>query len=356
MYAEFVHITDFRNIASMRLEPAQLGVTAITGSNGQGKSSIIEAISYALSGRSFRNARKDSMVRKGCDQAVVRIGLAVAGRQVLVELAVRSGTSDALQLNHNAAARGEVARLAPLTIFTPRDIDIIAGPPSERRDFVDSALTVLGPRAAEAVENYDTLLRHRNSVLRQISATNSSSLTEMLDVFDEQLAEAGERLARMRWSLLSRIEPVLSHLYAGISGKNDTISLSYSSTWGQNLREAMTRSRGEDLRRGATSVGPHRDDVAFNLNGLDARYEASQGEQRTLAFSLKMGLHEMVRDRIGEDPIVLLDDVFSELDRSRSDKVLETSRAAQVLVTTSIGDRLDERVKLKLEVCEGALQ
>ncbi|MDA8116714.1 MAG: DNA replication and repair protein RecF [Actinomycetota bacterium] len=350
-----MQITDFRNIASMRLEPAPVGVTAITGSNGQGKSSIIEAISYALSGRSFRNARKESMVRKGCDQAVVRVGLAVAGRQVLVELAVRKGTSDSLLLNHNAAARGEVARLAPLTIFTPRDIDIIAGPPSERRDFIDNALTVLGPRAAEAVENYDTLLRHRTSILRQISATNSSSLGEMLDVFDEQLAEAGERLARMRLSLLARIEPVLSHLYAGISGKSDTVSLSYSSTWGQDLREAMTRSRGEDLRRGATSVGPHRDDVAFSLNGLDARYEASQGEQRTLAFSLKMGLHEMVRDRIGEDPIVLLDDVFSELDRSRSDKVLETAKVAQVMVTTSIGDRLDERVRMKLEVSEGAL-
>lgn len=356
MHAEFVHITDYRNIESIHLEPAPVGVTAITGANGQGKSSIIEAISYALSGRSFRNARKESMVRKGCEQAVVRIGLAVADRQVLVELAMRKGSSDNLLLNHNAAARSEVARLAPLTIFTPGDIEIIAGPPAERRDFVDSALTVMGPRAAEAVEKYEALLRHRTSILRQIAATNSSSLAEMLEVFDEQLADAGERLARMRLSLLGRIEPVLSHLYAGISGESDTVSLSYSSTWGQDLREAMTRSRGEDLRRGATSVGPHRDDVAFSLNGLDARYEASQGEQRTLAFALKMGLHEMVRDRIGEEPIVLLDDVFSELDRSRSDKVLETAKVAQVLVTTSIGDRLDERVKLKLEVSGGALQ
>ena len=356
MYAEFVEISNFRNIAAMRLVPAVNGVTAITGFNGHGKSSVIEALAYALSGKSFRNSPKDSMITKGKDQSIVRTSLVSADREILVELALNKGRADKLMSNRNSVTRSELSRLAPLTIFTPRDIEIIAGPPSERRDFIDTALVTMGPRAGESVENFERLLRHRASLLRDIATSNDPSLPEMLEIFDARLAEEGERLTRMRLALLAKIEPELSDQYAGISGKSDQVTITYSSTWGQDLRAALVVSRLEDVRKGATSVGPHRDEIIFTLKGLNARYEASQGEQRTLAFSLKMGLHKVIKDRIGEDPIVLLDDVFSELDEKRIEKVLEVSDNAQVVVTTSIDQQVDSRVKLKLKIVGGELE
>ncbi len=356
LYAAYVEISNFRNIASMRLEPSPSGVTAITGFNGQGKSSVIEALAYALSGRSFRSSPKESLVAKGADQSIVRMNLVSKEREILVELALNKGKSDKLMSNRNNVSRSEMARLAPLTIFTPRDIEIIAGPPAERRDFVDSSLIAMGPRAGESVENFERLLRHRSSLLRDIAFSNDPSLSEMLLVFDERIAEEGERLTRMRLALLAKIEPVLSDLYAGISGESDRISITYNSTWGQDLRAALVESRIEDIKKGATSVGPHRDEIVFTLHGLNARYEASQGEQRTLAFSLKMALHELIRDRLGEDPIVLLDDVFSELDERRIEKVLEIAKDAQVVVTTSVDQQVDTHVKLKLKIVGGVLE
>jgi DNA replication and repair protein RecF len=159
----------------------------------------------------------------------------------------------------------------------------------------------------------------------------------------------------MRLSLLSRIEPILNELYADIAGKGEKVLTSYVPSVRTNLMSDLLDSRRDDIRRGITSVGPHRDDIIFRINGLNARYEASQGEQRTLAFSLKMALHELLRSRIGEDPIILLDDVFSELDEERIEKVLKRTKSAQAIVTTSIDHQIDEKVNQKLVIESGSL-
>ena len=355
MYVSFVEITDFRNIRYIRLEPLGRGVTAITGFNGQGKSSVIEALAYAISGRSFRASPKESMISRWAEQSFIRAQVITNTRELLIEVSPGRGRQDKVMVNRNAVSRSELLRIVPITIFSPRDIEIISGSPSERRDFIDNSLIMMGPRASDSVDSFERLLRHRSSLLKTISFSKDETLLEMLGVFDEKLAEEGERLTRMRLALLAKIEPVLSNLYAGISGNSDTVSITYSSTWGHDLHDALTISRKEDIKRGSTSVGPHRDEIVFALNGMNARHEASQGEQRTLAFSLIMGLNEIVRDRIDEDPIVLLDDVFSELDERRIEKVLEISQSAQVVVTTSIDHQVDSRVGLKLKIEAGEL-
>lgn len=330
-------------------------MTVISGNNGQGKSSIVEAFSYALSGKSFRLSPKEALVRKGETSSIVRCELKTKDRELLVEMSLSRLKSDTLLLNRNSIGRRELTHLAPMTIFTTRDVDIIAGSPDERRVFLDDALVYMGPRAAKCVENYEKLLRHRSSLLKSISYSHSHTDLDTLSIFDEALATEGEQLMRMRRSLLSKIEPILNSLYAGISGRNETVTMDYVTRSSIDLLSALKNSRLEDIKRGVTSVGPHRDDVIFTLNGLNARHEASQGEQRTLAFSLKMGLHDLIRDKFGDDPIVLLDDVFSELDQGRIDKVLEVADTAQVIVTTSSDYNFETKISQKVRIERGQL-
>ncbi|WP_268749153.1 DNA replication and repair protein RecF [Acidithrix sp. C25] len=348
-------MTDFRKVRSVTITPSSVGVTAIVGRNGQGKSSIIEALSYAITGRSFRGAPKDSMITKECESSIVRANIFSNQRELLLELSLNRGGSDRLLLNRNVTPRRDVVRAIPLTVFTLSDIEIVSGSPAHRREFIDDSLILMGPRASETVDNYERLLQHRSHILKSLQRGDGSVGYDSLEIFDESLAIEGERLIRMRLSLLSRIEPILNELYADIAGKGEKVLTSYVPSVRTNLMSDLLDSRRDDIRRGITSVGPHRDDIIFRINGLNARYEASQGEQRTLAFSLKMALHELLRSRIGEDPIILLDDVFSELDEERIEKVLKRTKSAQAIVTTSIDHQIDEKVNQKLVIESGSL-
>ncbi len=330
-------------------------MTLISGRNGQGKSSIIEALGFTLTGRSFRSAPKDAIIRKNEPGAVVRCEIIANERELLVEHAINRARPDTLLLNRNEIQRREMTRIAPVTIFTTRDLEIISGSPESRRTFIDNALIYMGPRAANCVDNYEKLLRHRASLLRKIAFNNSSEDLDTLSVFDQALANEGEVLVSMRRTLLTKLFPIVNTLYAGIAGNNESITIEYATKTSTDLYSELLRARFDDLKRGVTSVGPHRDDVIFSLNGLNARHESSQGEQRSLAFSLIMGLHELIRDRLGDDPIVLLDDIFSELDQERVDKVLQVAEKAQVIVTTSADYSRNTKVGQRLRIESGQL-
>lgn len=295
------------------------------------------------------------MISKNFDFAVVRCLIQTTHRELLIEQAINRAKIDTVNLNSNRISRRELTRIVPVTVFTTRDVDLISGTPEMRRNFLDDALIYMGPKAANCVENYEKLLRHRSSLLRKIAFKSEPSDVETLGIFDESLANEGEILIKLRRALLSKISPIINTLYTDIAGIDNSVNINYASRTSSNLHDAILKSRMDDIKRGVTSVGPHRDDVIFSLNGMSARHEASQGEQRTLAFCLIMGLHYLLRDRLDEDPIVLLDDIFSELDQGRIDKVLQVACTAQVIVTTSSDDTVFSNVGQKLRIESGQL-
>ena len=330
-------LTDFRNYSHLDLElPA--GTTLFVGLNGEGKTNLLEAVYYLATTSSFRVKAADSLIRSGADipEAVVRGEMIAGQREVLLEAALRPTGRSQFQVNRQRVRRRELLGLVPVSIFMPDDLVLLKGGPGERRRFVDDALSQIDPRLDAARTDMESILRQRNALLRQSRGQLSSEVEVTLDVWDEKLANVGERLANARRSLVANLEPKAAAAYQEIAAKPTPVTLSYESNWPTGeLRETLGRVRREDLRRGATTVGPHRDDVVVVLDGRPARTHASQGEQRSLALALRLAAHRELADAAGQSPLLLLDDVFSELDPERSKGVLNALNSEQTLLTTA---------------------
>src|SRR5205823_7995877 len=221
-----------------------------------------------------------------------------------------------------------------VSVFSPDDLVLVKGAPGERRRFLDDALVALQPRYDGMRSDLERALRQRASLLKQGGPQPDTGTLAALDVWDAKLAEIGEAVAASRARLVLDLEPEVAKSYGRLASEDGTVVLTYRRSWEGALAEALDRVRGEDLRRGTTSVGPHRDDMLLELSGLPARSHASQGEQRTLALALRLAVHGVVTDAVGSSPVLLLDDVFSELDEARSAAVITHLPGAQALLTT----------------------
>lgn len=337
MRLERLWLTDFRNYSHLDLElPA--GISLFTGLNGEGKTNLLEAVYYLATMSSFRVKAAESLIRTGpdIDEAVVRGEMAVDQREVLIEAALRSTGRSQFQVNRQRVRRRELLGLVPASIFMPDDLALLKGGPGERRRFVDEALSQIDPRLDAARADLESILRQRNALLRQAGGRLDEEIAVTLDVWDEKLADVGERLADARRNLVANLEPKTAAAYDEIAVTPTSVSLSYESAWSPGeLGEALGRVRKEDLRRGATTLGPHRDDVSIVLDGRPARTHASQGEQRSLALALRLAVHRELGDATGRSPLLLLDDVFSELDPERSKGVLKALQSEQTFLTTA---------------------
>jgi DNA replication and repair protein RecF len=230
-----------------------------------------------------------------------------------------------------------------VTVFAPDDLELVKGGPGERRRYLDDTLVSLHPRYDAVRTEVDRVLRQRNALLRQVRGRLDESAALTLDVFDAKLAAAGDELARLRVALVERLGPAVVDAYAAVAVGAEAraqVVLGYDSAWhgpDGGLAAALAAARTEDLRRGASTVGPHRDEVALAVGDLPARTHASQGEQRSLALALRLAAHTVVTDTAGSAPILLLDDIFSELDGRRSDALLASLPTGQVLLTSAAG-------------------
>jgi len=330
---------DFRLFADVLLEPSTEGTTVLSGPNGSGKTTVLEAVAFLGSQRSFRGAPRDAMIRGGCERGYVRGELADEGRKVTVETELTRGPGESrAQVNRQRARRADLAAAVPVTVFSPDDLAVVQGGPSARRSLLDDALANLDRRAATAVEDTDRALRQRGALLRQAGGRWSVEIEATLDVWDERLATAGSSLVAARRALLDELSPLAQVAYAALAdaaGSFD-VRLRYEQSWEGPFDVALAERRREDLRRGATTAGPHRDDVAVELAGRDSRLQASQGEQRCLALALRLGVHQLLTERLGHPPILLLDDVFSELDPDRSRALVRELPRGQSLLSTAV--------------------
>jgi DNA replication and repair protein RecF len=336
-------LTDFRCYEHVELE-LDAGCTVVTGSNGQGKTSLLEAVAWLASGRSLRGVPDRVLVRAGADEAIVRAEIAGEGHEVLLEAAIRTqGRNRILANKQSVTRRRDLAEHLRVTVFAPDDLALVKGAPAGRRDFVDDLLVASTPRLAGVITDYERVVKQRNALLRA-GIRNAEDRTTR-DVLDARLVASGTALVDARLELIARLTPAVRDAYASLAGDAPGFATTYEAEWSDRVLEpgaiadvmhdAIARLARREEDRGITLVGPHRDDWTFVLDGMDARHHASQGEQRTLALGLRLAGHRVVADVIGAEPLLLLDDVFSELDAQRAAALVAHLPATQTLVTTA---------------------
>lgn len=344
-------LTDFRNYATAAVEFAP-GLNLVLGENGQGKTNLVEAIAVLCGTGSHRGATGEAMVRLGAERAVVSGAGRDRGREIRVDAEVKRAGGTRLLVNRVPVERhGGVPMVA--VAFSPDDLVIVKGAPEERRRLLDQGSARLRVLAGAERQEFDRVLRQRTGLLK--AAINSRRALATLDVWDESFARTGTLVIRNRLGVLERLLPEVQRRYRALAGPGAEVDLQYRPTWvapeelpppgegrmaavAEALLAALAGARSKDLERGVSTVGPHRDDVEVSLNGADARTFASQGEQRSLALALRMAERDLVAGERGEDPILILDDIFSELDDARREHLVAmVAGSGQTIATATSG-------------------
>lgn len=333
-----IWLQDFRSYEELDLELPS-GLTAIVANNGIGKTNLVEACAYLATLGSFRGADNATMVQVGKDRAFVRGEVISRGRNLLIETEIARRGKSRVQVNRQRLVRAaDLAAVVRVSVFTPEDLAIIKGSPGLRRDFVDDGVVSLWPRQFDNRRQLRDVLRQRNAFLRQIGGRLDNEKAVMLDIWDERLSICAESLGAARLALLAELEPLVKDAYFELAGGVDAdVKLIYEPVWFEaGLSEVLAAGRDEDVRRGTTLNGPHRDDILVQLNGVTSRTHASQGEQRCLALALRLSLHRLLTERHKQAPLLILDDVFSELDTTRSAALFQALPEGQILLTSAI--------------------
>jgi DNA replication and repair protein RecF len=337
MIVSRLELIDFRNYANAAFV-FQQGTTAVIGSNGQGKTNLAEAMAYLATLDSFRGAPLDALIRVGADTAVVRATvLHDDGREVLVELELTKNGRNRVLVNRQRLGRArDLLGVMRVTVFSPDDLAIVKEGPGERRRFLDDVLVGLALKYDAMRLELDRIIKQRNTLLKQLGGRLTDDAALTLDVWDSKMADVGDQFGHARAVLVARLSPMVLEAYEQLAERPTGIELRYEPTWRQRgLAVALADGRAEDVRRGVSTIGPHRDDVELFIEGMPARTHASQGEQRTLALALRLGAHRLITDKAGSAPVLVLDDVLSELDPSRCAALLRHLPPGQVVLTTA---------------------
>lgn len=364
MYVSDLALTDFRSYPDVvvALPP---GISTFVGPNGQGKTNLVESVGYLATLQSHRVAGDAPLVREGAERAVVRCRAVRGERSAVVELEIVAGRANRARLNRSPVSRvRDVLGIVRAVLFAPEDLALVKGEPEGRRRFLDDLLVMRTPRLAGVRSGYERVLRQRSALLRSLSgsarsARGSEGVRSSLDVWDAQLASLGAQLVAARQDLLGELARRVAVSYEQVSGTPGSCSLAYRFSAQEEGEEpepgdadvgalearlvrAMERMRPREIERGVCLVGPHRDDVMLTIAGLPARGYASHGESWSLALALRLGSYDLLRtDRSGEwseggEPVLILDDVFAELDARRRESLARIVQGAdQVLVTAA---------------------
>ena len=384
MHVRHLSVVDFRSYpaAELALGP---GVTTLVGLNGQGKTNLVEAIGYLATLSSHRVASDQPLVRFGTSSAVIRGTIDRAGREVLVELELNPGRANRAKVNRSSVSRPrDVLGSLRTVLFAPEDLSLVKGEPAGRRAFLDDLLVQRQPRWAGVRSDYDKILKQRNALLksaapvlrrgsrrpRSLAPSEApdearASALKTLGVWDSHLSEVGSQLLYARLRLLRDLRPHLTAAYDAVSASVSGATAHYRASLAEEptariaagdvpeqteLRElllaAFTEARDQEIARGVSLVGPHRDDVVLTLGELPAKGYASHGESWSFALGLKLAAYQLLRNDLGEDPVLILDDVFAELDCGRRERLAElVADCEQVLITAAVGADVPEALR-----------
>ncbi|MCW2911539.1 MAG: replication and repair protein RecF [Actinomycetia bacterium] len=413
MHLTRLALTDFRSYAAAELALGP-GVSTLLGANGQGKTNVVEAAGYVSTLGSHRVGTDAPLVRRGAERAILRAAITSAERDSLVEIEINPGRANRARVNRVAVPRPrQVLGVLRTVLFAPEDLALVKGDPDQRRRYLDELLVARAPRFAGVRSDYERVVRQRTALLKSARARTGSrgfgrarpsgpdaagdplgdeaaspagmGLAGALDAWDEHLAVKGAELLAGRLVLTAALRPLLTRSYAAVSGDDVAATITYrqrgsarsEATAGeaadrdeppagdppadraqlaQGLREALARSRPDELERGVCLVGPHRDDLDLGIGELPSRGYASHGESWSMALALRLSGFELLRAD-GDDPVLLLDDVFAELDTGRRDRLASlVAGAEQVLVTAAVPEDVPAALQgTRFSVADGAV-
>ncbi|MDO5110766.1 MAG: DNA replication/repair protein RecF [Clostridia bacterium] len=327
----------YRSYESLSLSPVP-GVNVIVGENAQGKTNAVEAVFLCALGRSHRTSRDSELIMRDCAGAYVGVQFQRGESLHEIEFKLKEGERRQVYVDKQAITRSaELMGQLNVVMFSPEDLSLIKGGPAERRRFVDMELSQLYPAYYRTLQQYNAVLKQRNALLKSDTAG-----LDTISLWDEQLSRYGAFIMEKRAAFAQRLQAYGYALHSAVTDGRETLALSYAPNIEMEetgypligkLMDSLSRCVGEDLRRGFTSVGPHRDDLSVLIDGAEARVYGSQGQQRTAALSLKLSQIELLRAETGENPVLLLDDVLSELDDMRGRLLLDALRACQSFIT-----------------------
>lgn len=381
MHVTHLSLADFRNYAhaDVALTP---GAVLFVGRNGQGKTNLVEAIAYAGSAASHRVSTDQALIRFGAESAIVRVRVQHDDRAVVIEVELNRGAPNRAQVNRSPIRLRELPRYFASVIFAPEDLSLVRGDPGGRRAFLDTLVVQRAPRFASVISDYERVVRQRNSLLKSARASRlpADSLTT-LDVWDDRLVSLGTELIVARAELIDAMRPHVARAYSAVAGDDHHTRLSLrlsidadddddrsavsppehiadADTIADRFRQRLAQRRRAELDRAVTLVGPHRDDLVLELNGLPARGYASHGESWSYALALKLASAEVLRaEAVAGDPVLILDDVFAELDEGRRERLADAvGNFEQVLITAAVGADVPARLAAtRIGIAAGAI-
>ncbi|MGW6398891.1 DNA replication/repair protein RecF [Streptomyces sp. NPDC055134] len=353
MHVTHLSLADFRSYARVEV-PLDPGVTAFVGPNGQGKTNLVEAVGYLATLGSHRVSSDAPLVRMGAERAVIRAAVRQGERQQLIELELNPGKANRARINRSSQVRPrDVLGIVRTVLFAPEDLALVKGDPGERRRFLDELITARSPRIAGVRSDYDRVLKQRNTLLKSAALARRHGGRSMdlstLDVWDQHLARVGAELLAQRFDLIAMLQPLADKAYEQLAPGGGPLALDYKASSPEidghareelyeQLMAALEAARKQEIERGVTLVGPHRDDLILKLGQLPAKGYASHGESWSYALALRLASYDLLRAE-GNEPVLVLDDVFAELDARRRERLAElVAPGEQVLVTAAVDD------------------
>ena len=343
MIVKQIELHNFRNYENLNLSFSDQ-VNIFYGDNAQGKTNILESVYVCSTTKSHKGSKDRDMIKLGEEEGHIRMHLEKKGVPHRIDMHLKKNKTKGVAIDGIPIKKStELFGLVNVVFFSPEDLSMIKNGPGERRRFMDLELCQLNKLYLYYLSNYNKILNQRNNLLKQISF--NSSLTETLEIWDQQLCEYGTKIIEGRAQFISEMNELVGEIHGNLSGGKEKLSICYEpSVLAQDMAEKLKKSREQDIYRKATGYGPHRDDISFFVGEENLKLFGSQGQQRTAALSLKLAEIELVRKKIGENPVLLLDDVLSELDRKRQHQLLNSMEGIQTIITCTgleefVGDR-----------------
>lgn len=360
MHVSRIELADYRNYerAALDLGP---GSTLFIGKNGQGKTNLVEAIVVLATGASHRVAGDAALIRAGAESAVIRSQLTHGQRTIGVDVQFNRQGANRAQAQGKRIAMRDLPRYTQAVLFAPEDLALVRGEPGGRRRFLDQLAIIRQPRMAAVIADYERVIRQRNALLKSGRGTSDvRAIESTLQVWDERLVTLGLRIEAARQQLVTELDPHVADAYAAIAGDDHATRLELQTNVpadAQGFADLIQERRKDEFDRAVSLVGPHRDDLHLDLNGLLARHYASHGESWSYALSLKLASAQLLRGEAAGDPVLILDDVFAELDATRRSRMAEAiGTFEQVLITAAVeSDVPDGLISRKVRISAGEI-
>lgn len=348
MIIKSLELQNFRNYGTLQLT-FDSGTNIFYGDNAQGKTNILEAIFMTATTRSHKGSKDQDIIRFGYDEAHIRSYLFKEEITRQIDMHLRKGKTKGIAIDSQRIKKAaELMGLLNVVFFSPEDLSIIKNGPAERRHFIDMELCQLNKVYLYHLSNYNKVVNQRNKLLKEISMHPSADILDTLDIWDIQMEEYGKKVIEERRNFIRRLNDIIFFIHKRLSGEREELEIAYEeNVSAEEFGESLKRNRERDLRMKVSMTGPHRDDICFKIQGIDIRKFGSQGQQRTAALSLKLSEIELVKQETGDTPILLLDDVLSELDSNRQKYLLESIHDIQTMITcTGLDDFVENQFKI----------